>query len=271
MLDTLAVAIQAVVALTVLFTITRISGKKQLSQLNFFEYIVGITIGDLAAYVSTDLQVNLIHGYTSLFIWAGIPLLFEYLTQKSKRLRDIVDGKGSVIIRDGKILEDNLRKSRYTSDELLQQLRLKNAFKVSDVEFAVLETNGKLSVLLKKENEKEPQTVIMDGNILYEPLAKMGLNKKWLMAELDKLGITVNNVFLAQVDSYGELYVDLYDDQMSPPQPVERQLLLATLKKCQADLELYALQTHSETAKKMYAASSLKMKNFLIKIAPHLR
>ncbi|HBI04385.1 MAG TPA: hypothetical protein DDY49_10215 [Paenibacillaceae bacterium] len=271
MLDNIAIAIQAIVALTVLFTITRISGKKQLSQLNFFEYIVGITIGDLAAYVSTDLEVNLIHGYTSLFIWAGIPLLFEYLTQKSKKLRDLVDGKGSVIIRDGKIMEDNLRKSRFTSDELLQQLRLKNAFKVSDVEFAVLETNGKLSVLFKKENEKEPQTVIMDGNILYEPLAKIGLNKNWLLTELEKQGVTVNNVFLGQVDSYGELYVDLYDDKITPVQPTEKQLLLATLKKCQADLELYGLQTHCETTKTMYAASSLEMRDFLINITPYLR
>lgn len=285
MLDTLAIAIQAIVALTVLFTITRISGKKQLSQLNFFEYIVGITIGDLAAFVSTDLEVNLIHGYTSLLIWAGIPLLFEYLSQKSKRLRDLVDGKGSVIVKDGKVLEENLRKSRFTGDELLQQLRLKNAFDVSDVEFAVLETNGQLSVLFKKEaqaatikdlgleipEEKESQAVIMDGNILFDPLANLGLNKGWLMTELDKLGVTLKNVFLAQVDSNGQLYVDLYDDKITVPAPVEKQLLLSTLKKCQADLELYSLQTHVKEAKTMYAISSIQLKQSLIKITPYLR
>lgn len=245
MLEIMRVAIQALVAFIVLFIITRISGKRQLSQLTFFEYIVGITVGDIASFVSTDVNVNLVHGYTSLFIWAGIPLVFEFLTLKSKRLRDLTEGMRTVVIKDGKILENNLKKVRYTADELLEQLRLKNAFDVSDVEFAALETNGQLSVMLKKEarpvtvkdmrlilpEEKEPQTVIIDGNILFEPLANFGLNKHWLMTELDKLGVSLDNVFLAQVDSFGQLYVDLYDDKIHPPEAKEKQLLLATLKK----------------------------------------
>lgn len=271
MLDTLGIAIQAIVALIVLFLITRISGKKQLAQLTFFEYIVGITVGDIAAYVSTDLEVNLVHGYTSLFVWAGIPLLFEFLILKSKKLRDLVEGQSTVVIKDGKIMEDNLKKVRYTSDELLEQLRLKNAFKISDVEFAVLENNGQLSVMFKKDAEKEPQTVIMDGNILWEPLATIGLNKDWLMTELDKLGVTVNNVFLGQVDENGLLYVDLYDDKIKVPEPSQKQLLLATLKKCQADLELYSLQTNSEEAKAMYATTSNQLENSLLNITRYLR
>jgi hypothetical protein len=111
----------------------------------------------------------------------------------------------------------------------------------------------------------------MDGNILWEPLATIGLNKDWLMTELDKLGVTVNNVFLGQVDENGLLYVDLYDDKIKVPEPSQKQLLLATLKKCQADLELYSLQTNSEEAKAMYATTSNQLENSLLNITPYLR
>ena len=285
MIDTVRIMIQATVALIVLFVFTRIGGKKQIAQLTFFEYIVGITIGDIAAFVSTDLETNLVHGYASLLVWALIPLLIEFLTLKSKVLRDLVEGKSTVLIKNGKVMEDNLTKVRYSSDELLEQLRLKNAFKVSDVEFAVLENNGQLSVLLKKEAqpatvkdlqlnlppEKEPQTVIMDGNVIFEPLATLGFNKKWLMIELEKIGVTLENVYLAQVDSNGQLYVDLYDDLIKVPAPVETQLLLATLKKCQADFELYALSTQTESAKSIYTTSALEMNHVLEKVTPYLR
>lgn len=285
MMDTFRIIIQAIIALIVLFVFTRIGGKKQIAQLTFFEYIVGITIGDIAAFVSTDLEVNLVHGYASLLVWALIPLLVEFLTLKSKVLRDLVEGKSTVLIKNGKVMEDNLTKVRYSSDELLEQLRLKNAFKVADVEFAVLENNGQLSVLLKKEAqpatvkdlqlnlppEKESQTVIMDGSIMYEPLATLGFNKKWLMTELEKIGVTLENVYLGQVDSNGQLYVDLYDDLIKVPPPVETQLLLATLKKCQADLELYALSTETESAKNIYTTSALEMNLVLEKVTPYLR
>lgn len=285
MIDTVKIMIQAFVALIVLFIFARIGGKKQIAQLTFFEYIVGITIGDIAAFVSTDLEVNLVHGYASLLVWAVIPLAVEYLTLKSKILRDLVEGRSTVLIKNGKVMEDNLTKVRYSSDELLEQLRLKNAFKVADVEFAVLENNGQLSVLLKKDAqpatvkdlqlnlppEKESQTVIMDGKMLFEPLSTLGFNKKWLMTELEKIGVTLENVYLGQVDSNGQLFVDLYDDKIKVPEPAETKLLLATLKKCQADLELYALESKSEEAKNLYSASALEMDQMLVKIDPYLR
>ena len=152
-------------------------------------------------------------------------------------------------------------------------LRKQGVFQVSDVEFAVLEAAGVLNVLLKKENrpltpkdlnmkvanEKEPQTVIMDGKILDEPLATIGRSRGWLKSELDKIGVTVENVFLAQVNSYGEVTVDLFDDKLKVPAPQGKPLLLASMKKCQADLELFALSTESEEAKQMYTANSQKM------------
>ncbi|MGN8235539.1 DUF421 domain-containing protein [Priestia flexa] len=180
----------------------------------------------------------------------------------------------------------NLKKERYTTDELLELLRRKDVFQVSDVEFAVLEPPGDLSVMLKKENQpltakdinlkvasiKEPQTIIMDGAIMDEPLATIGRSRAWLHTELEKLGVTIENVFLGQVNSYGELTIDLFDDklQVAPP-PQERPLILSTLKKCQADLELFALGTESKEAKQMYRLNSEKLQEAIDKVTPILK
>jgi uncharacterized membrane protein YcaP (DUF421 family) len=200
-------------------------------------------------------------------------------------VRDWVEGKGMVLVKDGKVLEDNLKKVHLTSDELLEQLRSKNAFRVADVEFAVMEPNGKLSVLLRKENqpitpkhlgvkvpnEQEPQTVIMDGNIMDEPLATIGLNREWLRTELDKLGVTPENVYLAQVDANRQLYVDLYDDNLKVPEPQQREQLWATLKKCEADLETFGLSADDPKVKKMYEGCAEIMKNVLRQVEPFLK
>ncbi|MBS4162298.1 DUF1657 domain-containing protein, partial [Klebsiella pneumoniae] len=106
--------------------------------------------------------------------------------------------------------------------------------------------------------------------ILDEPLAEAGLNRRWLNEELEKLGVAQENVFLGQVDSDGQLTVDLYDDQIKVPAPQEKPLLLATIKKCQADLELFALATDSKSAKAMYAKNAKKLKDMIQKLEPAL-
>ena len=271
--DWLDVLFRAVLFLFILFIITKILGKKQLSQLSMFEYVTGITIGNIGAEVVTGLEQKVYLGVIAIVATAALPFLSSLITLKSKKVRDFVDGKGTVFIKDGKVLEDNLKKEKITIDEFMEMLRKQGVFQVSDVEFAVLEAAGVLNVLLKKENrpltpkdlnmkvanEKEPQTVIMDGKILDEPLATIGRSRGWLKSELDKIGVTVENVFLAQVNSYGEVTVDLFDDKLKVPAPQGKPLLLASMKKCQADLELFALSTESEEAKQMYTANSQKM------------
>ncbi|OMI25350.1 hypothetical protein BTA31_19705, partial [Bacillus haynesii] len=177
-----------------------------------------------------------------------------------------------------------LKKEKYSTDKLLELLRKKNVFNIAEVQFAILEQSGDLNVLLEKEHrpvtikdlqipyqsEKEPQTVIMDGEILDEPLFVAGLNRRWLHEELDKLGVTKENVFLGQVDSNGQLTVDLYDDQIKVPSPQEKPLLLATIKKCETDLELFALATDSKHAKALYAKNANKLKDMLQKLEPAL-
>lgn len=267
--------------LIVLFLITKVLGKKQLSQLSFFEYVTGITIGNVGAELATKVEGNIIHGVLSILVFALAPFLAGSISLKSKTFRDLVEGKASVFIKDGKVMEDNLKKEKYTIDELLALLRKKDVFDVSEVEFALLEANGDFSVMLKKQNQpltpkdlnlpvaavKEPQTVVMDGLILDEPLSTIGLNRNWLHTEMDKLGVTLENVFLAQANSNGELTVDLFDDKLKIPSPQEKPLLLATLKKCQADLELFALGTDSKEAKEMYNKNSVKLQKAIDDVA----
>jgi uncharacterized membrane protein YcaP (DUF421 family) len=272
-------------ALVVLFTFTRILGKKQISQLTFFEYIMGITLGELAGFVSTDIEKHYFYGILAMTVWFIVPFGLELLTLKSKILRNLFEGKGRIVVKEGKVLEDNLKKERLTADELLEQLRGKNVFNVADVEFAVMETSGELSVLLKKDkqpltashvgikavNEVETQVVIIDGEIIEEPLATIGLSPGWLKTELEKIGITPENVFLGQVDAYQQLYVDLYDDNLKVPLPQGKALLMATLKKTQADLELFALASHHPDAKKMFGDNALHLDKLIKDLKPVLQ
>ncbi len=284
-MEWLHIALRSLGAIAMLFVITRLLGKKQISQLTFFEYITGITLGELAGFISTDLENHYSHGITALLVWFLVPLTIELVTLKSVTLRKWFEGNGTVMIKDGKVMGKNLKKERYTADELLEQLRKKSVFKVADVEFAVLEASGELNVLLKKENqpltpkqlgikvgpEKEPQTVIIDGNIMDEPLATAGFSRAWLRTELEKIGVTKDNVFLGQVDSYGALYVDLYDDMLQVPANNEKLLLLANLKKCEADLTLYGLSTQNSEAKAMYEQCVTLLRKEIIDLIPVLK
>lgn len=279
------IAIRALGTLMFLFVLTRILGKKQISQLTFFEYVIGITLGDLAGNISTDVEANYMHGVIAILVWVLVPLFLEILTLKSKTLRQWFEGNGRVLIKNGKILEENLKKERYTGDELLEQLRTKSVFRVADVEFAMLETSGDLSILLKSENqpltpkhlgmklaiEKPTQAVLMDGVIQNEPLAAAGKSRGWLHTELDKLGVTKENVFLGQIDTNGELIIDLYDDKIQIPANSERASVLACLKKCEADLELFSLTTDNPGAKHMYETCSIQLTQIIQQVHTILR
>lgn len=278
------VTLRSLLTFAVMLMFTRLLGKRQITQLTYFEYITGITLGSLAAYAALEESIHWLYPLLAIAVWTLASLGAELLTLKSKTARNLIEGKGTVIIKDGKILEDNLHKERYTTDELLSQLRQKNVFRAADVEFAVLETTGNLSVLLKREhqpitptrlgvevpNVQEPQTVIMDGKLLDEPLATIGLNREWLHTELEKIGVTLDNVYLAQVDGYGQLYVDLYDDELQVPAPSSLALLWTNLKKIQADLELFALSTSNSSAKGMYQNAAKSLQVQLAKLEPYL-
>ncbi|WP_156290512.1 DUF421 domain-containing protein [Oceanobacillus salinisoli] len=278
------VILKSLTLIVVLFTLTKLLGTKQLSQMNVFEYISGVVLGGVVAIHTFDPEANIFYAILAMFIWFVVPFGVEKISLKSKAFRNFAEGKSTVFIQDGKIMEDNLKKEGYSTDDLLEKLRDKDVFLASDVEFAVLEPNGTLNVLPKRENrpltakdlgiklapQKEPQTVIMDGEVMYESLANLNLDLTWLETELEKLNVSIENVFLGQADTDGQLYVDLFDDSIAVPSPTEKPLLLATMKKAQADLELFALSTENQQSKELYQRNSKKMQDAINKIEAYL-
>jgi uncharacterized membrane protein YcaP (DUF421 family) len=222
------VIIRSIFLILGVFVITKLLGKKQLSKLSFFEYILGITVGDIAGTLSMDVELNVLNGVVSILVWTLFPIIISNVSLKSKKFRDIVEGKATTFIQDGKILEENLKREKYSTDEFLEQLRKKDIFNVSDVEFAILETNGELSVLLKKEKQAArwedlfdkglsqhvPLTVIMDGQFLDETIHRAGYSIDWIKSKLRFKEADVKEVFLGQIDSEGELYLDFYQDEL---------------------------------------------------------
>ncbi|MTV49525.1 DUF421 domain-containing protein [Heliobacillus mobilis] len=263
----------------------RLLGKRQSGQLTFFDVVTGIAIGVIVALLSLNLMRNMLGGIIALVVWAGFPIALHYLSMKSKTVRDFVLGKETILINHGKVLDDKLMEVRLTPEDLLSQLRRKNVFSFADVEFAVMEPTGDISVLLNKEKqpitpktleldvgrESVPQTVILDGVMMDEALTAMGFNRGWLHTELEKVGVAPENVFIAQVDSTGQLYLDLFDDAIILPKPKTKELLYATLKKSQADCELFALSTQQPRAKQMYSDSSQILNEVVQDLEPLLK
>ena len=227
--DILRTIIRSIMLIIGLFIITKLLGKKQLSSLSFFEYIVGITVGDIAGTLSMDPDLSLRDGIASLVVWSFVPLAISTISLKSRAFRRIVEGKSTTFIENGNIIEKNMRKERYSIDELLEQLRKKSVFKVADVEFASLDSNGELSVLLKKakqpvkyedlvtewEEESATVPVLIDGKIIEENLDRAGINRNELNGKILDKGFKLQQIFYAEMDSKGDLSVDLYDEYIS--------------------------------------------------------
>lgn len=254
----------ALLFISTLFLV-RLLGRRWAAGRTGWDRIVGIVIALMVGSMSVNL-IPFLRGGLALLTWVMLVVIVNYLILKSKAIRDLVDGQEIVVIQHGKVMEDNLKEARMTPEDFLKQLRTKRVFQVADVEFAVMESDGEVNVLLKSERRPmtpsdfgrtaapaaAPQTVILDGNILDEGLFNLGFNRDWLQSELEKIGISAENVVIGQVDPAGDLYVDLFDDAIQIPSPSARALLSAQLEKVEADLLTYGLQTIDPKAKKMY-------------------
>lgn len=221
---------RAVGAFIVLFLLTRIMGRKQISQLTFFNYITGISIGTIAGAVTIDPSLKLSAAFVSLLTWSGLTLLVAYFDLKSRKARKWMEGEPVILIRQGKILEQQLKKQRLDMDELQLLLRSKDVFSIVDVEYAILETNGELSVLLKEgkqplkqeaflTSKKPKQTpiplqLIADGKIIYENLQQLNVNRSWVEDQLRVSGTNLSEVFYAELQQDGSLYIDKRSDYL---------------------------------------------------------
>lgn len=225
----LVVLIRSIISFFSLLIFAKILGKQQISQLTFFDYTLGITIGSIAATLTTDLSSRAWPHFVGLFAWAFLGYLMELITEKWRYAAKYIEGEPTIIIMNGKIMEDALKKMKYTAADIMGLLRIKDVFDLSQVDFAIIEPNGQLSVLKKPEYEpltpkdmsifKAPSGIstelIYDGVLIDQNLKQLKKSKKWLMDQLKMHEVKdISDVFLATLTPSGSLFIDKYDDHM---------------------------------------------------------
>ncbi|HBK69393.1 MAG TPA: hypothetical protein DEB05_04815 [Firmicutes bacterium] len=204
--------------------VTRLMGKRQIGQLQPYEFVITIMIADLVAIPMQDRGLSLLNGVIPVLTLLLAQVTFSFLSIKSQKFRRTLCGKPSVIIENGIINWDEMQLNLYHLNDLLEQLRSQGFFNLSDVEFALLETNGTLTILpksqkrpvtpedlkLKTNYEGLPTSLILDGQIEAKSLARIGLSEEWLLDELKKRGIKdPRTVLIAMIDTQGRLFYQI--------------------------------------------------------------
>lgn len=199
-----------------LFFLTKIMGKKQVSQLNMFDYVVGITIGSVAADISVDLESQFIYGLLVMVVYTFVSVTISYITTKSIKARRFITGVSIILLENGKIIENGLKKAKFDINDFLQEARSNGYFDISEIEYAVMEANGKISFLPK--NKFKPLTpndakvkvnykglcsnVVIDGNIMDNNLSLINKDAKWLKKRLSNMGYNkIDDLLLVIIDT----------------------------------------------------------------------
>ena len=235
------IVLRTVITYFVVLAVMRIMGSREIGKLSVFDFVVSVMIAEIAVVSIVEPAKVLMHAFVPLATLVAIQVATSFILLKSRKLRLMFDSKPQIVIEKGRLRRDVMRKQRYTLDDLMLQLREQQIASVGDVEFAVLEPNGKLSVIKKQEEgeggaetkgtkqDKEnpasasgavqfppkfrfetlPVPLIMDGTVIEENLEKLGKNRFWLRGELRSRGIAdVKDVFLCTLDHRGRLFVD---------------------------------------------------------------
>lgn len=224
-MELLQVAITSVVSFLVLFFLAKIMGHRQIAQLSVFDYINGITIGSIAAELATELE-NPLRPLLAMVIYALLTVLLEALALKYQRLRKFISGTPSIILDNGKLYRENMKKARLDLTEFLIQCRQQGYFDLGAIQTAVYESDGRLTILpvaerrpatpedlgVAPEKEQFFTEVIMDGRILGGNLQRMGVNETWLEKQLQAQGYhSAKEIYLGLVD--GNKQLSLYPIQ----------------------------------------------------------
>ncbi|MGZ4033015.1 MAG: DUF421 domain-containing protein [Tumebacillaceae bacterium] len=204
----------------------RLMGKREIGQLSIFDLVVSIMIAEVSAMSLEDPTVPFSRGVFIVGLLVLLQIVMSWLTLKSVTLRSLVEGKPTLIIANGKIKDAEMRRTRYSMSDLMTQLREKDIATVGDVEFAILETTGKLSVFPKAEKRPVtpedmglsvprtglPLPLIVDGAVLDDNLEKIGKTRFWLRNELQQYGYKdFKKIFYCSVDNQGKLFFDPKD------------------------------------------------------------
>ena len=204
----------------VLVLTVRLMGKRQIGEMEPSEFVVTMLIANLATIPMQDTAIPLFSGLVPILVILGIELILAVLSMRCIRVRNFFCGKPVILMEKGKILEENLRKTRINLDELTMHLREKDIFDLTEVKYAILETNGQLSTLLYakdrpasakdagiKASETElPVTLISDGNLMRENMQIAKRDEMWIKKELKKRNCALSEVLLMTVDRTGKIY-----------------------------------------------------------------
>ncbi|MFF2447686.1 DUF421 domain-containing protein [Neobacillus sp. NPDC058068] len=204
-----------------MLVIFRIMGKREIGELSVLDLVVFIMIGEMAVIAIENTKDPLFHTVVPMVLLMCIQITLAIISLKNKKFRDIVDGQPSIVINRGKIDEEAMKKLRYNFDDLMSQLREKDIRSIGDVEFAILETSGKLSVLEKVDDPKQPKTpakngditipLIMDGTIEEENLKRINKTNLWLRQELKKKGYRdIKKISFCSYEN-GKFFIDTQD------------------------------------------------------------
>lgn len=219
--EILKIILTSIGSLITLFILTKLIGNREMSQLNMFDYINSITIGSIAAEMATSLE-DFLQPLIAMIVYALATIIISYISCKSVPIQRLITGKTKILIDNGKIYAKNFKKARLEINEFLSQCRSQGYFNINDIQTALLETNGKISILpksgikpitpddmqIKVKQEKLVTNVILDGKILKENLKNSGKTEEWLDKELNKQGkFKINDVFLATLDSQENLSI----------------------------------------------------------------
>lgn len=223
----LEIVARAFGAFALILVVVRLVGKSQVGKLTVSDFVNAIVIGSIGAAMVVELQESVSYYALGLVTFGALTWVSEFIAMKNRPARKLLEGDPTVVVHNGKILEKNMTGLNYHVDDLTMQLREKEVFNIADVEFAVAEPNGELSVLLKSQKlpltphdmgvptsyQGIPSELVVDGEIIKQNLQQNNLDEAWLMRELAKKGAhDVQKVTLASLDSQGNLYVDTIED-----------------------------------------------------------
>ena len=229
--EILDVILRGLLSLATLFFVTKLLGKKQVSQLSMFDYVIGISIGNFAAEMTTDLELPYIDGIVAVLVFGLVAYLVSYSTLKSIKLRRFFMGVPTILIQNGKILINGLKRVKFDINDLLEECRSNGYFDISQIEYALMEANGNLSILpkgeylpatvkdmnLKPEKQTLCANVIIDSKIMDQNLNNVNKDRKWLMKELKVKGYQeLNNILLATLDSNEKLIIYEKNNNIEP-------------------------------------------------------
>ena len=211
---------RTVVLYTALILAVRLLGKRQIGQMEPSEFVVAMLVADLAAVPMQNNSIPLVNGLVPMLVVMGLELILSYLSLKSIRLRKLLCGKPVILIDNGRIIQENLRRTQVTLDELSGHLREKGVLDIQTVQFAILETNGNLSVFpypaeqpaaardagVKASKQYLPVTLVSDGRLLAENLKRAKKDGAWLHKTLRERNATMDGTWLLTVDEAGHIY-----------------------------------------------------------------